>query len=200
MSMDVPHADSELYERARTGDAAALDRLLGQYLPQLHAFVRLRLHGVLRARESSMDVVQSVCRELLSAGRFEFRGEDRFRAWLFTSALNKLRDKHRFYHYGKRDVGREVQPDDDLDLRAVASFLTPSAVAIGKETARALQEALDAISDEHREVVTLARVVGLPHQVIAEVMGRNEVAVRQLLARALVKLSMELRARGVDLV
>lgn len=190
--------DADLYAQAKAGDAAALEKLLEQYLPQLHAFVRLRLHNVVRARESSMDVVQSVCRELLSAGRFEFRGEDRFRAWLFTTALNKLCDKHRFHHYGKRDIAREEQPDEDHDLPNFASFLTPSVAAIGNETARALQEALDALSDEHREVVTLARVVRLPHKVIAEVMGRSETAVRQLLVRALLSLTEELRARGVD--
>ena len=197
--MELQDGDPALYAQARTGDAAALERLLEQYLPQLHAFVRLRLHGVLRARESSMDVVQSVCRELLSAGRFQFHGEDRFRAWLFTAALNKLRDKHRFHHYDKRDIAREDALDADRDLREAASYLTPSVAAIGNEAARALQDSLDALSDEHREVVTLARVVCLPHKVIAEVMDRTEPAVRQLLARALVRLSEELRARGVDL-
>ncbi len=39
----------------------------------------------------------------------------------------------------------------------------------------------------------------LPHAVIAEVMDRSEEAVRQLLARALLRLTHELRARGVDL-
>src|SRR5262245_38990448 len=102
-------ADAELYERATGGDAAALELLLQRYLPQLHAFVRIRLDAVVRARESSMDVVQSVCRELLSAREsYEFRGEDRFRAWLFTSALHKILEKQRFHRLGKRDLGREV--------------------------------------------------------------------------------------------
>jgi DNA-directed RNA polymerase specialized sigma24 family protein len=82
--MAAEHTDAELYALATTGDATALESLIERYLPQLHAFVRLRL-GALRARESSMDIVQSVCRELLaSRERFEFHGEDRFRAWLFT--------------------------------------------------------------------------------------------------------------------
>ncbi len=45
-----------------------------------------------------MDVVRSVCRELIEAPRdFRFRSEDRFRVWLFKAALNKIRDKHRFH-------------------------------------------------------------------------------------------------------
>jgi len=192
--------DTQLYEQAQAGDVHALQDLVGRYLPQLHTFVHMRLDPKLRARESSMDVVQSVCRELLARGRvFEYHGEDRFRAWLFTAALNKIREKIRFHRYGKRDIGREDRPLDDPGSRLAASYFTPSMAAIGKETARALEEALDALSEEHREVITMARVVKLPHGVIAEVMGRSEEATRQLLVRAMLKLSQELRSRGVEI-
>jgi RNA polymerase sigma-70 factor (ECF subfamily) len=184
----------EWLEQAQLGDATALERLLESYLPQLHAFVRVRL-GALRAHESTMDVVQSLCRQILR-GRdsFEFRGEERFRAWLFTAALSKMLEKHRGHHVGKRDVARNA--DDDVAAVAV-SLLTPSAAAMGRETGAALQAAMDALEPDHREVITLARVVRLPHRVTAEVMGRTEPAVRQLLARALLRLASELRARGV---
>ena len=49
------------------------------------------------------------------------------------------------------------------------------------------------------QVITLARIVCLPHRVIAEVMDRSEEAVRQLLARAVLRLTLELRTRGVEL-
>jgi RNA polymerase sigma-70 factor (ECF subfamily) len=196
----VGSTDAELYARAQGGDAAALEELLAHYLPNLHAFVRVRLDAALRARESSMDVVQSVCRELLGARtRFEFRGEDRFRAWLFTAALHKILEKQRFHRLAKRDLARQTPvPADDASAAAL-HLLTPSHHAMGKETGEALQAALDALSAEHREVITLARIVGLPHKVIAEVMNRREDAVRQLLARAMLRLTAELRARGVEL-
>jgi RNA polymerase sigma-70 factor (ECF subfamily) len=195
----VSDDDRDLFDRARAGDAGAVERLIAQYLPQLHAFVRVRLGGSLRVRESSMDVVQSTCRELLAApGGFKFDGEERFRAWLFTAALNKLRDKQRFHQSQKRDLGRETPIAGDTGLAVAANLLTPSVDAIGKETAVALQASLDALSEEHREVVTMARIAKLPHNVIAEMMGRSEAAVRQLLMRALLRLAQEMSARGVD--
>ena len=55
---------------ARAGDRSAIDRLIAGYQPRLLAFVRLRLDDRVRAREATMDVVQSVCREVLQhAGR-----------------------------------------------------------------------------------------------------------------------------------
>ena len=70
--------------------------------------------------------------------------------------------------------------------------------AIAAETARQVREALDELSEDHREVITLARIVGLPHRVIAEVMDRTEEATRQLLGRALVQFVLVLKRRGVD--
>lgn len=195
----MPDDDARLYDRATEGDQDALDALLQRYLPQLHAFVHARLGPELRARESSLDVVQSVCRELLSARTgFDFQGEDRFRGWLFTAALNKVRERHRRLHADKRDVAREVDAEVTDSFAAMAHLLTPSQDAIGNETATTLRASLAALSEEHREVITLARLVELPHRVIAELMGRTEEATRQLLARAMVQLVRELARRGVD--
>ncbi|HEX5051936.1 MAG TPA: sigma-70 family RNA polymerase sigma factor [Planctomycetota bacterium] len=189
----------ELYRRAAAGDAVSLDALLQRYLPQLHAYVHVRLNADLRARESSMDVVQSVCRDVLAhRERFDFRGEERFRAWLFTSALNKIRNKYAFHHGAGRDVAREEHGTAALDAVLAATADSPSGGAMAAEGARIVREALAALSEEHREVVTLSRIVGLPHQVIAEVMGRSEEAARQLLRRAIVQFTFALKRRGVE--
>jgi RNA polymerase sigma-70 factor, ECF subfamily len=191
--------DDDLSERAAGGDAASLDALLARYLPQLHAYVHARLSSDVRARESSMDVVQSVCRDLLAErGRFDFRGEERFRDWLFTSALNKIRDKHRFHQAARRDLRREAVEEADFGLTLARNLLSPSQDAIAEETVAAVRGALEALSPDHREVITLARIVGLPHRVIAEVLERSEEATRQLLGRALVQFVLELRRRGID--
>ncbi|MCA8955893.1 MAG: sigma-70 family RNA polymerase sigma factor [Planctomycetes bacterium] len=194
------HDDSLLFGDAVAGDERSLDLLLERYLPALHAYVRVRLGRDLQPREASVDVVQSVCRQVL-AGRaaFEFRGEERFRAWLFTAALNKIREKHRLHHRGCRDRALEQRPAEDEGLTAAAFLVTPSQAAIGKETAEAIEASLAALSEEHREVVTLARLVRLPHKVIGEMTGRSEEAARKMLARAMLALTDELERRGVDL-
>ena len=132
--------DHDCFAAARAGDPGAVERLIERYQPRLHAYIRLRLGDRVRAREASMDVVQSVCRELLAAApAFEFRGEERFRDWLFTAALNKIRDKQRFHGRDKRDAARELDVDDN-GMQQAASFLTPSVDAIGHETAAAVRK------------------------------------------------------------
>ena len=195
---DDPSPEDSWFGAAQAGDPDALDRLVARYLPQLHAFVHSRL-GSLRQREESGDVVQSVCRQLVASRQtFEFRGEAPFRAWLFTTALNKIREKHRHHHLAKRDHARVAEGVDPQHL-AADHLATPSQEAAGNELQVHLAAALAALTPEHREVVTLVRTVGLPHRVVAEMMGRSEGAVRQLLGRALAGLADELRRRGVRL-
>jgi RNA polymerase sigma factor (sigma-70 family) len=54
------------------------------------------------------------------------------------------------------------------------------------ELAQQMELAFDRLPDDYREVITLARIVGLSHAEIARQMGRGEGAVRMLLSRALV--------------
>ncbi|MFY9342325.1 MAG: sigma factor-like helix-turn-helix DNA-binding protein [Planctomycetota bacterium] len=62
-----------------------------------------------------------------------------------------------------------------------------------------LAAAFAELSEEHREVITLARIVQLPRAAIAASMGRSEAAVRQLLVRAPLQLAQQLKRRGVVL-
>jgi len=55
---------------------------------------------------------------------------------------------------------------------------------MAKEELARLEGAFDRLTEAQREVLTLSRIVGLPHAVIAARLGRSEVAVRQLLVRA----------------
>lgn len=175
---------------ASRGDPAAVADVLRAYLPRLQRFVHLRLGTALRGREDTVDIVQSTVRELLEEERFEWRGEPEFRAWLFQAALNKIREKARFHGRDKRAAGREIGADDapEAVAEALRDLSTPSRVAMAREEAERLERAFAALTEPQREVVSLARIAGLPHAVIAARLGKSEVAVRQLLVRALTAL------------
>jgi RNA polymerase sigma-70 factor (ECF subfamily) len=186
----VPEEPSESSILSATrGDPVAIAQVLRAYLPRLQRFVHLRLGAQLRAREDTLDIVQSTVRELLEQEDFQWRGEVEFRAWLFQAALNKIREKGRFHGAGKRAMDREVAATDLPALGdAIRDLATPSRAAIAKEELQRLESAFGALTEPQREVLTLARVVGLPHAVIAERLGKTEMAVRQLLVRAMAAL------------
>ena len=183
---DSDQHDRSLALAASKGDAASIDELLVRYLPRLRAFIRSQVDAKRRLRESISDMVQSTCREVVEAGPdFEWQGEARFRGWLFTAALNKIRGRLRQLGTQKR-AHREAAVsnlDDMADPRAAAN--SPSRVAAGHEFNATMEAALDNLPDDYREVIALSRLAGLPHAEVARVMGRSEGAVRVLLTRAL---------------
>lgn len=195
----------QLVAAAQRREPGALEALVVAHLDDLRAFVRLQLEPQLRLHESCSDVVQSVCRELVEdLPGFEDRGPRSFRAWLFTAALNKVRQKHHFWHAQKRDVTREVRGGGSesnegtgADLYAsLCSFGgSPSEHAIAREQAERIERAIDQLTPEQREVLLLARVVGLSHREIAQRLGATEVAVRSLLSRGSLRLLAAIEER-----
>lgn len=184
----------ELMQRASRGESAAVAELLAQQLPGLQAFVRLRMGRVLRMREDSADLVQSVCADILRhQDRFQYRGEANFRCWLYTTAARKIADRCDHHHAEKRDPRREVAvggPEAEPMLRAqYRSIVTPSAQLMVAEEVARMEQCFEKLSEEEREVILLARIVGLSRAEIGAHMGRTEGAVRTLLSRALVRLS-----------
>jgi RNA polymerase sigma-70 factor (ECF subfamily) len=175
-----------------------MEELLSRHLSRLRAYVRLRMGRLVRAKESSEDLVQSVCREALERlGDLEHRDEGGFRLWLFQRAERKVIERGRFYRRLRRDAAREVplevasseEPEEAETLLGAASLFTPSRHASAREELDRLERAFAALSPDQREVVLLARIVGLPHQEIARRMGRTPAATWSLLSRALARLS-----------
>jgi RNA polymerase sigma-70 factor (ECF subfamily) len=186
----------ELALRASRGDAVSVEAMLTRYVPRLRAFLRAQIDAEQRLQESVSDLVQSTCRELLQAGSdFSWQGEARFRSWLFTAAVNKIRMRLRGQRAQKRRHDR-VSAELDAVADPHAALHSPSHEAIGREANAALHVALDALAPDQREVIALARVAGLPIAEVARVMGRTENAVRTLLSRALVALSAEMDRTG----
>lgn len=183
---------ADLVDAAQRRDAGAVEQLLVRNLPGLEAFVRLRMGPVLRGLMTAPDLVQSVCREVLEdLSGFEFRGEAPFRHWLFVRAENKLREKHRYHHAGKRDRQKEMaMPDATTALSAYQTLVTPSKDLEVKEAMRRVEAAFDQLPDDYREAITLHKLCGLSHAEIAEKMNKSEGAVRNLVYRGISRLAL----------
>jgi RNA polymerase sigma-70 factor (ECF subfamily) len=188
-----------LAEAAAGGDERAVEALLERHIAELRAFVRLRAGKLIRERESTSDIVQSVCREVLqNMERFRHPSDVAFKQWLFKTALRKLVDRRDFYLAEKRDVLREVRlgrggesgeeaPGESRLLDAYRRFSTPSHGAEVRDEIARIEAACDELSEEEREVIALAHLVGLSRAEIADQLGKSPGAVRVLLHRAIAK-------------
>lgn len=162
---------------------------LARHLQPLTAYVRRQMGPRLSARESCDDIVQSVCRELLTAeARLHFPNEEALHGWLRTAAMRKILQKARHYRSQRRNAGREVADAHASHVEAIGA-LTPSRDASAREEVARFEAALARLSADDREVITMIKVAGLSHEEAAQRTGRSVVASRTLLRRALIRLS-----------
>ena len=86
----------ELLNRARAGDASALDALFSRCLPPLRRWARGRLPLGARGALDTQDLVQdTVLNALQRLDHFESRHEGALQAYLRQAVLNRIRDEAR---------------------------------------------------------------------------------------------------------
>ncbi|MFO0914718.1 MAG: sigma-70 family RNA polymerase sigma factor [Pirellulales bacterium] len=178
-----------------------------QYEPWLRLLARHEVHHRLARKFDPSDVVQQTLLEAWQGWEgLEARDERRRLAWLREILAHQLaRHVRHFQGAQKRDVGREVSFQDDLD-RSAARLETlipgrdpsPSAAAAASERTHLLAQVLEELPEDYREVILLRNLEELPHAEVAQRMGRTEAAVRMLWLRALAALNAALLKRGIE--
>lgn len=195
---DQDEPTPERIAAAAAGDRSAQDALLRYGLPELQRFLGRRMGPLLRSLETSADLAQSVCGEVLQdLGEFQDRGKGTFRRWLFARAEHKILKRCRFHRQEKRDARRrEELPRASAEFRLGAADPSPSRHAIATEEWQRFRAALAALPEDYREVILLSRVAGLTPEQVAEKMGRTRAAVWTLLSRALARLAVDAEGKG----
>ncbi len=175
--MEPPAKTKLLVCRAQGGDRTAFDTLIERYRDRLGTTIRAHLASHLRQTAEVEELTQeTMTRAFRSLERFRWRGEDSFYAWLCAIARHVVLKS---VATGRRYQALEL-PDT---LRAEGT--APSKALRREERFDRLRAALDRLSPDHRQVVTLARIKGLPIKEIATRMNRSPGAVKVLLLRAL---------------
>jgi len=170
--------ESELVKRARRGDLGAYDDLVRRYQERVYATV----YHMTANHEDANDLTQDAFIKAFQALK-SFKGGSSFYTWVYRIAVNKTLNflksrKHRTaYSLNDLDFNAENNPD----LVALISDKTPRREAGLTELQEKLNEAMQQLSEQHRLVVTLHDVQGLPHEEIAQIMDCNVGTVRSRL-------------------
>lgn len=178
----------DLARRARAGDEEAFRALFERYRTRLAVLVRYRISPELRGRIGIDDVVQET---FLAAWkdlpRFEYRGPGSFLRWLSGIAAHRILDLAREAERARRDARLET----GFDGHEPAGSQTPSRILDRQERVRALLRRMDALPEQYREVILLAKFEGLTTAEMAERLGKTRAQVALLLHRALARLREE---------
>ena len=189
----APDADAPLVERVKLGDVKAFEMLVVKYQRRIERLIGRMVRDV--------DLVPDIAQEtFIRAYRAlpKFRGESAFYTWLYRIAVNTAK---KALGELKRDPlitesARALRDDDDETSRTeneLSDGETPDAILASKEIGRAVNLAVDALSEDLRQAITLREIDGLTYDEIAEVMNCPIGTVRSRIFRAREAIALRLR-------
>jgi len=170
--------DQQLVARTQEGDVVAFDQLVVKYTPRLYGLV----YNMTSNHEDTNDLLQDVFSKAYKSIR-GFRGKSSFYTWIHSIAvnmtLNFLKKRGRRFNLSLDDVDASIQNDKEfLELTQSSS---PVREADLSELQVRLNEAMQKLSDEHRAVVTMFHIQGMPHAEISKILNVSEGTVRSRL-------------------
>jgi RNA polymerase sigma-70 factor (ECF subfamily) len=191
--MNAADADAPLIARVKAGDVRAFEMLVVKYQRRIERLIGRMVRDV--------DLVPDIAQEtFIRAYRAlpQFRGESAFYTWLYRIAVNTAKKSLMEL---KRDPlvtesARASREDEDETSRVeneLSDGATPDALLASKQIAAAVNFAIEALSDDLRQAITLREIEGLSYEEIAELMNCPIGTVRSRIFRAREAIALRLR-------
>ena len=191
--MSDAEADALLVERVKRGDVRAFEMLVVKYQRRVERLIGRMVRDV--------DLVQDIAQEsFIRAYRAlpQFRGDSAFYTWLYRIAVNTAK---KALMDMKRDPlvlesSRSLGEDGEETSRAeneLTTGETPEALLASKQIATAVNAAIEALSEDLRQAITLREIEGLSYEEIAEMMNCPIGTVRSRIFRAREAIATRLR-------
>jgi RNA polymerase sigma factor (sigma-70 family) len=171
-------SDQELVRLAQGGDTRAFDELVLKYSPRLYGLV----YHMTSNKEDSYDLLQDVFAKAYRSLK-RFRGKSSFYTWIYAIAtnmtLNFLKKRKRRSTWSLDVMDSGLQNDEAMiDIGHAANPRHQSDV---NELQKKLNEAMQALSEDHRTVVTMFDIQGIPHAEISKILKVSAGTVRSRL-------------------
>lgn len=181
-----------LLDQCRRGDPEAFARLVGLHEGMVYNLAARLLGDAEEARDLSQEVFLQVYRSLGG-----FRGGSSLRTWIYRIVVNQCRNRRRFWKRRRRDRSLSLEalrPAEAGELQDGGA--APLEELERAERSRGVQQALLALSFEHRAVLLLREVEELSCAEIGAALGLAEGTVKSRLSRAREALRAALQRRA----
>ncbi len=176
--------DMALVQAAKR-DMSAFSGLYQRYASQVYRYLLVRVGNVPEAQDLTSQTFMAAMQGLKS-----YRGQQPFPAWLLGIARHKVAD---LYRRQRPDVGLEMAEEVAADADSSLEDATNRRLAL-EQVARKMQT----LAPDRAEALTLRLFGELEVAEIAQIMNRNEAAVRMLVFRGLRDLQAQLNVAWED--
>jgi RNA polymerase sigma-70 factor (ECF subfamily) len=192
--MSADDSDIQLVARAQAGDQRAFEMLVIKYQRRIERLIARMVRDV--------DLVQDIAQEtFIRAYRAlpQFRGDAAFYTWLYRIAVNTAKKAlvglKRDLLVSESSLSRSNDDDDETSRveRELTDGATPESLLASKEIAQTVNAAIDALSPDLRQAITLREIEGLSYEEIADMMNCPIGTVRSRIFRAREAIALRLR-------
>jgi RNA polymerase sigma-70 factor (ECF subfamily) len=178
-AIDAEHAETwALVQAAQAGDGEAFGKLYDRYVDAVFRFIFYRVNDRALAEDFTSE---TFLRALRRISTINYQGRD-IGAWFMTIARNIVFDHSKSARFRLELTTGEVIDGDD---RAPS----PESAVLTSLTNARLLEAVNTLNDEQKECIVLRFLNGLSVAETAEVMGKNDGAIKALQHRAVKRLA-----------
>ncbi len=155
--------DNALMLKVKSGDLDKLGLLYERHKKRLFGF----FYNMNSNASVSEDLVQNVFVRMLKY-KHTFTGDGTFTAWMFKTARNVNYD-----HYRKNKVAFHQKEVSEMEYKLQDSTDTEKGI-IAKDKLSMLQQAMEYLAPEKREILVLSKLKEMKFSEIAEVLGCSE--------------------------
>ena len=185
-TQDDTVTDERLIIDAQDGSQEAFGQLYKRYLDPVYRYIYYRIGN----HQDVEDLTDTVFIKAWKAiGKYQLQGVP-FLAWLYRIARNVVIDFRRSKKIEQVDIETQygLPAEGDLPEDTIAKTLKMNGV----------MEAMQRLDETQREVLVLRFLMGMSHQEVADVLGKQSGAIRVTQLRALKALRAMLLADGID--
>ena len=183
---NIDIADAMLVERCRSGDSAAMERLILKYQNRIYNVILKICANPDDAAELTQETFVKVIENI-----DKFESKSSFYTWAFRIAVNRtLNYCQRNAKLGLRSLDADDYEHSTNATQALKEFLSddsspdPAMVAQNKELCEIAIQSLMKLDDAQRTVIVLRDIEGMNYAQIANVLEINLGTVRSRLSRA----------------
>ncbi|HUT84134.1 MAG TPA: sigma-70 family RNA polymerase sigma factor [Thermodesulfobacteriota bacterium] len=189
-----PREDALLITAFQGGDRTAFDKLVLKHKNKVFNLCYWMIGDYQEANDTAQETFIKVFGSLK-----KFRFESSFSTWLFRIAVNtcKNRLKSSEFRQKKKTISLDNpgDPETDRSLSQIKDEApSPSIELERKERMMLINEAIDSLPAEQKEVVVLRDMEGFSYEEIVEITGLNVGTLKSRLARARLNLRNRLRS------
>jgi RNA polymerase sigma-70 factor, ECF subfamily len=191
-SPKIEDPDKELIAQFLAGEEVAFNRLVLSYQNRVYGLCYRLMGNLDEAEEVAQEIFITIYKSLK-----DFRGDSRFSTWLYRITVNHCKNRQKYLgrrgYYQSESYDQPLESEDgDIARQLPSEDMGALEQMEQKEVQKLVQDKIEELDDEHKEVILLRDMEGLSYEEIADILGLREGTVKSRIHRARLELKEKL--------